>query len=533
MEQIETPTAGGSLPEHLYFERLLAEVSASFVNIPSQLVDGAILDAIRRIVDALGLDLGAVFQNGSQTGEHVPTHQTGAVPCNSPAVVHTARDYPWSYSKLVKGETAAYCNPDDIPDPGERAACRGQGTRSRIALPLAVGGKLAGYIVFWSTREERRWTEDLAGRLELVAQVVAGALARQRADAALQASEERFRTLADNSSAMVWMADPDRRATWFSRRWLEFVGRPIEHELGVGWVQAIHPDDLEPVLSAANRAWDRRVPFTTEYRLRRCDGAWRWVFAYGAPTFNRQGEFEGFLGSVMDITERRLAEEAIRDLTGRLITVQESERARIARELHDDISQQLAGVAIRLSAIKRRSDAQQSPSLQQELVVLQSHVTDVTQSIRHLCQDLHPAVLDHGGLNAALRSHCADFERQHAIRADFNTDEDLIVDDQRMAMCLFRVVQEALRNVARHAGAQSVQVTLRQVQHEIILTITDDGGGFDEVAARANSSGFGLRSIDERVRLEHGRCLIESAPGLGTTVSVVLPFAGAHAVGLE
>jgi len=527
MDQYSTShlTSGEGPQGHPHFERLLTEVSASFVNIPSEQVDAAICDAMRRIVEALGLDRSAVFQPQGPHGDLIMTHQSVLVPFKWPTVVWTGRDYPWSFGKLSNGEIAAFSSLDEIPDENERAAAHANGTRSRIALPLTIAGQFAGFIGFSSVRVERQWTEDIVGRLRLVASVFAGALARQRADAALRASEGRFRTLADNSSSMVWMSGPDRRATWFSRRWLEFVGHPMEHELGDGWIQSVHPADLADLMSVSMNATHRRVPFTAEFRLRRCDGAWRWVFTYGAPNFDSNEAFQGYLGSSIDITERKLAEEAVRDLTGRLITAQESERGRIARELHDDISQQIAALAICLSAVKRSPDVRENAAVQKDLASLQHQIVSVTDSIRHLCHDLHPTVLDHGGLSLALRGHCADFARQHQVRVAFEADDNLVLD-RASALCLFRVAQEALRNVARHAGADTVHVTIRKGDGEILLTVTDDGCGFDEVATRASTTRLGLRSIHERVRLAQGRCVIESAPGLGTTVSVVLPVPG-------
>ena len=511
---------------HLHFERLLTEVSASFVNIPSDQVDAAICDAMRRIVGALGLDRGALFQLQGPNGDLMMTHQSALVPFKWPTVLWTGRDYPWSFRRLSNGEYAGFSTLDEIPDVGEREAARANGTKSRIALPLTIGGHFAGFIGFSSVRAERQWTEDIVGRLKLVASVFAGALARQRADAALRSSEARFRTLADNSASMVWMTGTDRRASWFSRRWLEFVGHRMEHETGDGWIQSVHPVDLSGLMTASMNASDRRVPFTAEFRLRRCDGAWRWVLAYGAPNFDADGSFHGYLSSAIDISERKLAEEAIHDLTGRLITAQESERARIARELHDDISQQIAGLGIALSAIKRNPEVQ--AAVQQEMASLQRQIANVTESIRQLCQDLHPTVLQHGGLSLALRSHCADFAHQNQLAVQFDADDNLVLD-RAAALCLFRVAQEALRNVARHAGAEIVNVTLRTGDGEIILTITDDGCGFD-AAMQETTSRLGLRSIHERVRLANGRCLIETSPGRGTTVSVVLPSSGGASV---
>lgn len=165
--------------------------------------------------------------------------------------------------------------------------------------------------------------------------------------------------------------------------------------------------------------------------------------------------------------------------------------------------------------------------LRDELAVLQRQTVDLSESIRQISHELHPGLLEHAGIGAAVTNHCAEFAKQYDIDVEIHAESDLGVVDPARALCLYRVTQEALRNIAKHAGARHVRVDLTRSRNDLVLSITDDGRGFDQKAARLHR-GLGLRSIDERVRMAHGRLEIESAPGAGTTVRVGLRASGSE-----
>jgi len=229
------------------------------------------------------------------------------------------------------------------------------------------------------------------------------------------------------------------------------------------------------------------------------------------------------------IEEERRTEHALRqsyeqnlDLGGRLINAQEDERARIARDLHDELSQQLAGLAIFVSGLKRRVGKSGFESeVEQAFATLQERTATVATAVRNLSHELHPGVLKHAGLTATLRGHCADIERQHQVTVTFNAGDGLDSLDSDVALCLFRVVQESLTNVVRHAGARTACVSVMTTTAGVELNVVDDGVGF--VASERTRSGLGLRSIHERVRFMQGHVRVDSRPGEGTKVLVRIP----------
>jgi signal transduction histidine kinase len=214
----------------------------------------------------------------------------------------------------------------------------------------------------------------------------------------------------------------------------------------------------------------------------------------------------------------------IQDLAGRLIAAQEAERTRIARELHDDINQQLAALAIALSGVKRKLP-EGAAHLRDELTRLQGQANDLADDLRRLSHELHPGVLRHAGLAAALQARCAELARQHGLEVAFAAEGDLDGLPPEVALCLYRVAQEALHNVAHHAGARRVRVTLARAAGALELSVRDDGQGFDLAEAR-RAGGLGLISLDERVRLVRGSVRIDTRPQWGTELRVQVPLGG-------
>ena len=457
----------------------------------------------------------------------------------------------------------------------------------------------------------------------------------------------RFRNVTDRAPVLLWMSGENQFRDYFNKSWLDFTGRSIEAELGDGWMAGIHPEDRQRYIQTYDAAFACRQPFSMEYRLRRHDGEYRWMLANGVPQFTRSDDFDGYIGSaidvtemkradeelqkteeefrlafeaahlgwwvwneeaweisasegakavfgfpagsevslqkfldsvhpedrdrvygswrqaiasgsyffaeyrvvwpdgtihwlesrgrsylnsqgkppqmvgvVMEVTERKHSEETLRTVSGRLIAAQEEERARIARELHDDVCQRLAVVGMELMRMK--DDAQMAePRLQEwadQLAQLTGQVADDLQALSH---ELHSSKLEILGATATMRSFCAQFAEQHNLQIELTTNSVPSLP-RDVSVCLYRILQEGLHNAAKHSRAERLFVELRGERGAVELTIQDCGVGFDPEKA-AQGEGLGLISMRERVNLVKGTLSIESRPKRGTTIRTRVP----------
>jgi signal transduction histidine kinase len=226
------------------------------------------------------------------------------------------------------------------------------------------------------------------------------------------------------------------------------------------------------------------------------------------------------VGLLLQRRHRRRAEAKAKTLAGRLLTAQEAERAKLSRDLHDDACQQIASIAIDLSHLQK-SDGY-DPVARETLREIRNRTARLAESLRLVSHDLHPQLLTHLGLVGALKAHCAEVERSHGIRVTLSAPLEAEPRTADRALGLFRITQEALRNAHAHGRARRADVSLQRQGDELVLTITDDGIGFDHVTARAGG-GLGLVSIDERAQLLEGTAAVRSRLREGTTVHVRVP----------
>ena len=364
----------------------------------------------------------------------------------------------------------------------------------------------------------RDWTGKIVGASKIARDITLGKLA----EAALRESEERFRLIANAAPVMIWMSGPDKRCTYVNRPWLEFTGRTLQEELGNGRAELVHPEDLEPFQDSYSRVFEQRESFQVEYRLRRHDGEYRWIFDHGVPRFNANGCFAGYIGSVIDVTERKQAEEALSSVSRRLIEAHEEERAWIARELHDDINQRIALLAVSLEGLKQDLPASNG-QMSRRFKEVQEHVSDLGIDIQALSHRLHSSKLEYLGLAAACEGFCREFSVQQNVAIDFHSQDIPKELPQETALCLFRVLQEALQNAAKHSGVRQFEVLLKVRSNEIQLSVHDSGAGFDMQKAMSGH-GLGFTSMKERMKLIDGHLSIDLKPLGGTTIHARAPL---------
>jgi PAS domain S-box-containing protein len=343
----------------------------------------------------------------------------------------------------------------------------------------------------------------------------------------LPESEESFRLVADTAPVLIWMSGTDKLCTYFNQRWLDFTGRSMEEELGEGWTTGVHPVDFERCLRIYSDAFDARLEFEMEYQLKRFDGQYRWIVDKGVPRFEFNGAFAGYIGSCVDITDRKLSEEALRNVAGLMIAAHEEERGRIARELHDNLSQRMALLQIELEQFQRNVQGLSSDALQR-LRTIGEVASDISSDIHDLSHQLHPSKLETLGLVASLNGLCKEFTGQHGLQVQFAYHGIRSPISKDITLCIFRIAQEALSNIVKHSGCAKATVELSDCDDQINLCVTDFGVGFQPRSAK-EKRGLGLTSMRERARLVGGILSVESEPSQYTRICVRVPVASTAA----
>jgi signal transduction histidine kinase len=266
--------------------------------------------------------------------------------------------------------------------------------------------------------------------------------------------------------------------------------------------------------------------FENEARFRRAaDGAYRWFLIRAVPLRDARGKIMKWYGTATDIEDRKAAEQERarmrQALNEQLIEAQEAERMRIAGELHDSVLQQITSLTLRLGKVKRQvppdSEATATVnSLQQQLI-------QIGTDIRQISHELHPALLQDAGLPAALSAYCEEFSKVRGLPVSCETDESVKELSPGAALCIYRIAQEALGNVAKHAKAKQVEVRLTRSNSRVCLLVSDDGAGFNPDES-GKAGGLGLINMRERVRQLNGTFDFETQLGRGTTVKAEVPF---------
>lgn len=341
----------------------------------------------------------------------------------------------------------------------------------------------------------------------------------KQAESALRESEERFRLIANLAPVTIWMTDPQANCTFLNQPRQVFTGRPLDSALGRGWVDDLHPEDAQRSWDLFITAFNRREPFRTEYRVRRHDGAYRWFVATGVPRHHSDGSFAGYIGSALDIDDRRQAEEVLSTINQRLIEAQEEERARLALELHDDINQRLALLNVRLTTLTEA--VPHATDTRTKIEEARNDVVRILKDIQALSHRLHPPRLEYLGIAVSAAALCREVSLQQPVEVGFRAESVPDGLPKRIAVCLYRVLQEALQNAIKHSFASRVDVLLRGSGDSLELTVRDGGVGFDRDETQG---GLGLTSMQERLKALDGEIVIESCRGQGTLIRARVPL---------
>jgi PAS domain S-box-containing protein len=375
--------------------------------------------------------------------------------------------------------------------------------------------------VIWLDRNSRAHFDEQGKTLRVVG-MVTDITERKLAEEALRESEERFRLAAQAGKMYAYEWDVTTDVLVRSSEYVKILGvTEPQRFTREQFLDKIHPDDRAKFLATIAGLDPDNPTREVTYRVLLPGGALVWLKNNGRAFFDAEGRMLRVIGMVTDVTDQKLAEEALASVSRRLIQAQEQERARIARELHDDINQRLAMLAIDLE--KAQED---HPDLSSEVRTrmheLKQRTDEISTDVQALSHELHSSKLEYLGLVGGMRSWCKEFGERQKLEIDFKNHE-VPSPPEEISLCLFRVLQEALNNAVKHSGARRIDVQLEGDSGEIHLIVSESGRGFDtEVAKRGR--GLGLTSMQQRVRLVNGTIVIESKPMKGTTIHVRVPF---------
>jgi PAS domain S-box-containing protein len=361
--------------------------------------------------------------------------------------------------------------------------------------------------------------KDSTGKIVGCAGIARDITNRKRAEEALLSSERRYRLLFERNVAGVAIASLDGRLLDCNDGWARILGYELRDELLGRHASEFYfnPAERQPLV---DELFEKQVLFSRELQLRRKDGTPVWVLFNAAALYSDHGT-PIVQATMIDISEWKSVQEAMSGMTRKLIEAQEQERTLIGRELHDDISQKVALIAVNLQRLKDLPTFEKTASRQLDEIC--ERLADLGSDIHALSHRLHSSKLEYLGLVAACNGFCRELSRQQNVEIDFHSQDVPKELPQEIALSLFRVLQEALQNAVKHSGVRRFEVSIAGAPNEIHLSVHDSGVGFDLQKAMTGY-GLGFASMKERMKLIDGHLSLDLKPQGGTTIHARAPL---------
>ncbi|MGE5139360.1 MAG: PAS domain S-box protein, partial [Rudaea sp.] len=353
---------------------------------------------------------------------------------------------------------------------------------------------------------------------------------RVRAEDAVRKNEKQLRDVIDTIPVIAFTDLPDGSNEFTNRSWQEYTGLSVKDASGWGWESTVHPDDIARFHEEWCAAVSAVTPFDNAARYRGADGQYRWFLVRALPLRDEKGNLLRWYGVLMDIEDRVHAEQALREsadrlqlLSRRLLEVQEEERRHLARELHDRIGSNLSALTLNLGMVRNALPHSGAEAVGARLSDSETLLTETVQQVRDVMADLRPPELDELGLLAALDQHARLVANRANVAYEVSGSEPVPRLSPIVEIALFRIAQEAFNNVIKHARATRIALALRPANGRVILSIMDDGAGFDISARRARATGLGMTTMRERAEAIEAHLSVESSRGKGTQVTIDVP----------
>ena len=352
---------------------------------------------------------------------------------------------------------------------------------------------------------------------------------RKEAEVTIRRRAHEFRTLADNVPALFSYIDRDQRYRFVNKRYEALFGRSAEEIVEMSVRELLGPESYAEVQVQLDSAFSGTA-VSHEVRLPMSKESDRWLSVQYVPDRNQEGTVVGLFILAADVTPLKLSEaalheheEQLRDLSAKLLETQEDERRRLARDLHDDFSQRLAALTLDLRDLCLLA-SEPGALLSSRLKTVGDVTEQLTTDLQRVAHRLHPSILEHAGLEAACREHVEEFAAQTGLTVEVLVRDVPNTVPLKEATCLYRVLQESLRNIRKHANATNVLVRLLSTNRGVGLCVHDDGQGIEHSLAYRDRKGLGLTSMSERVVLLNGTFRLRTKPGEGTEVHAWVPL---------
>jgi PAS domain S-box-containing protein len=507
----------------------ISEFGERLAGSSGEVLDAAISEGLKSIVEVLNADRLCWYEVAEDSA--VLLHKyTGSVreARLSPNTI-VPEKMPYIAGRLGSHETVLLPDLHDLPEDGraDQQFLEGLGVKSLLLIPSRYSPRRNGVLGLASYTTKQTWAEESIGQLAVAANIIGATLERKYEQRAREESEERFRSLFAQASIGIALETMEGRILEVNPAFSVMLGYSSKEMTGLNCERISHPEDeqIEKGLFEELRQ-GRRTSYTVEKRFYRKNGSQMWG-QVSVSLLNLHPDSPPLvLGMVSDCTAQKTAEASLnqRDqelqrLAGHLIVAQEEERRRISRELHDDIGQRVALLACELDC-NRRGTSTAGGNVAEEARSVRAELDALATDIHKLSHELHSASLQCGGLRVALKDLCRKYANNHRLEIDLQTGEPDIKVPPELALCLFRVAQEALANALKHARTEKIIVRVTQDGEKVGLLVRDFGVGFD--TAR-QSGGIGLTSMRERLRLCGGVLLVKSAEGEGTEIAAEVP----------
>ena len=402
--------------------------------------------------------------------------------------------------------------------------------RSSYKAEIEKKGVIVGLEATWTTsdggavfvRESARAIRDAAGKVLCYEGTVEDITERKRTEEALRESEERLRLAIQAGSMYAFEWDPASDVITRSAESGQVLGLGKEALLDTGerFLSTVYPEDRERFRQIACEVTAENPTYQVSYRIKRPEAHMIWLEEAGHAFFDDARKLVRVVGIAANITDRKRAEQAVMDLSGRLLNAQEEERRRVALELHDDIGQELAVLAVQIQQLATRN-------LKRQIAELQGKVDEISTKVSSLARQLHSSRIDYLGLGVAAEAFCREFSKQFALRVDCVCRDVPRQLNQSVSLAFHRILQEALHNVVKHSQATHVNVELSGSDGELKLVVQDNGVGFDYDQS-CYGTGLGIISMRERMHLLGGRLRVSSHPKDGTLVEASVALRSAN-----